>query len=235
MKGFDVMNVSNENNQKTISLPITLIATREIEALKAQFENDMADGHTQFIIDASNLGFINYSALGLLVGMLKKAKEKGGDLWIRNLHGWPLHLFEESGLKSVFTLELKKDIFQAREELMAGLDIPETKLEYETIDDIGVFHLSGEIRNTDAMKRLKQEILIILLEKRKFILDFEKLLFMPSLAIDEIIRIHRMLKISGAQMRFCNPNGIVKELLTDLNLNVIIPIYPSLNEALSNW
>jgi anti-anti-sigma factor len=231
---FNSISGSNENNMRIIVLPSALTATTGgIEAVKMQFEGDLAEGHLQFIADATELGFMDYPALGLFIIMLVKVKEKGGEFWIKNLHGWSLGMFEENSLRTVFSLELGKDIRPAIDELLVGTDIPGVKIMYKPIDDVGVFSFSGKITNIDAMKRLKQELLMVLLEKKKFILDFKHLLFLPSFAIDAIIRIYRLLKISGAEISICNPNEIVKELLTSLDLHAVIPLYPSLDGAVA--
>jgi anti-anti-sigma regulatory factor len=218
-----------------IPLPPTLIAGKGITETKELFEKSLEEGTIRIIADASKLGFIDYPALGFFIGLLKTAQEKGGDLRIMNLHGWPLDFLEENGVKNVFTLQQGDDLFPAREGLLQHEENAGITTEYEIIGDVGVFHFSGTMQNIKEIKIIKQKFLLALVDRKKFLFDFENLLFLYSKTIGEIIGFHRILKLSSGKLRICNANAEVKELLLKLNIDVLVPIFNNLPDALKGW
>jgi len=62
-------------------------------------------GSRSLVIDLSDLGFIDSSGLGVLVGSLKHMRERDGQLVIAGLAQPALRVFEITGLTDLFTLE----------------------------------------------------------------------------------------------------------------------------------
>jgi anti-sigma B factor antagonist len=54
------------------------------------------------IVDMGGVGFIDSSGLGVLVGALKRARERGSDLRVRNLTPVARKVFDITGLTELF-------------------------------------------------------------------------------------------------------------------------------------
>lgn len=64
----------------------------------------LEQGDRKFIIDFSNTGYIDSSGLGVLVSLLRKIREAGGDLRIAGLNEDLRTLFELTKLDTLFTI-----------------------------------------------------------------------------------------------------------------------------------
>jgi anti-sigma B factor antagonist len=86
-------------------------APRLKEALLAAID----EGVLRFVIDISGVHFIDSSALGVLIGGVKRLKPKDGKLVLVSVDENVNWIFKITGLNSVF------DIYQTREEALAGV------------------------------------------------------------------------------------------------------------------
>ncbi len=86
-------------------------APRLKEALLAALE----DGVLRVVVDMSGVHFIDSSALGVLIGGVKRLKPKDGKLVLVSVDENVNWIFQITGLNSVF------DIFSTREEALAGV------------------------------------------------------------------------------------------------------------------
>jgi anti-sigma B factor antagonist len=62
------------------------------------------DGATTVEIDCSQMDFIDSSGLGVLVGALKRIRERGGDFELQGLNPSTRKVFEITGLTKLFTI-----------------------------------------------------------------------------------------------------------------------------------
>ncbi|HHY74018.1 MAG TPA: STAS domain-containing protein [Bacillus bacterium] len=61
-------------------------------------------GYKNFIIDVSNLSYIDSSGLGVLIGIQKRAITNGGKVTIKGLKGPVKELFELTRLTKIFEI-----------------------------------------------------------------------------------------------------------------------------------
>lgn len=62
-------------------------------------------GQTHFDIDFMNCKFIDSTGLGVLVGLLKKCKDNGSDIVLRNLNSDVNKIFHMTRLDQVFNIK----------------------------------------------------------------------------------------------------------------------------------
>lgn len=86
-------------------------APRLKESLLAAFE----DGIKKVLIDMSAIHFVDSSALGVLIGGVKRLKPEGGKMVLVSVDENVNWIFRITGLNNVF------DIFPTKEEAMADL------------------------------------------------------------------------------------------------------------------
>jgi len=69
--------------------------------------NDLIDRNpgASVWVDMERVSFIDSSGLGVLVGALKRARQREGSVVVRNLTGAPHKVFEITGLLEIFGVE----------------------------------------------------------------------------------------------------------------------------------
>ena len=72
--------------------------------LKEALINELESGCTYVLVDLENVGFIDSSGLGVLVGGLRRAKEKGGSIRLVCTRDSILKVFRITGLDKVFPI-----------------------------------------------------------------------------------------------------------------------------------
>lgn len=74
-------------------------------ALRDHLQRQVAGGASTVVVDLLGVSFLDSTALGVLVGVLKRCREAGGDLRLVIAQPRILKVFEITGLTSVFTIE----------------------------------------------------------------------------------------------------------------------------------
>ena len=69
----------------------------------------IADGETQLVVDATDVGFMDSTGLGILVGALKRIRQAGGDLVVVTSSAPVRRIFEITGLLDVFKVSATLD------------------------------------------------------------------------------------------------------------------------------
>lgn len=64
----------------------------------------IADGQSTIVLDILDVTFLDSTALGVLVGALKRCRELGGDLYVVVADPRIVKIFEITGLTNVFTI-----------------------------------------------------------------------------------------------------------------------------------
>ena len=72
------------------------------EAFRAALYSLVDETAGDVMVDMGGVGFIDSSGLGVLVGALKRARERGSDLRVRNLTPVARKVFDITGLTELF-------------------------------------------------------------------------------------------------------------------------------------
>jgi len=81
-----------------------LLNELENKVILKDVKQRMADGFNEFIVDLSELNFMNSVGLNFLITMMTSSKEKGGNLAVANANEQVIGLLEITKLKKMFTL-----------------------------------------------------------------------------------------------------------------------------------
>jgi anti-anti-sigma factor len=224
-----------ENEWVVIELPVQFIS-----ALSPQFSTLCQEyrqkGHVRFIADASSMQFVDSYGIGVLVREHISLQNAGGELRIRNLNSEPLNLFKQTHLVNIFVLENKGRVCQPKNDLFGvKSSCLNLNLDLEEKGNITVFHLSGIMKFPDCIRKLREEALKAMAEKNKFILDMERLEFVDSDSVYEIIRFGQLLKTSGGDVCICRACDRIRDLLVKCHVDSIIPLYENLALAIDHW
>ena len=96
-----------EFNTEGEALRVTLSGSMYVEeaaVLRKNLIGYIDKGFKNFLIDLSHVHYIDSSGLGVLVGIQKRAVEKGGGVRIQGLNGTVKEIFELTRLTKVFEL-----------------------------------------------------------------------------------------------------------------------------------
>ncbi len=73
--------------------------------LRESLHQAIGSGASGVVVDMHRMAFIDSAGLGVLIGALKQAKERGVELVLRGLQPSPSKVFSITGLDAVFTVE----------------------------------------------------------------------------------------------------------------------------------
>lgn len=95
--------VSTENHYTKFTLSGSLYVN-EATILREKFLEKINQGKKDFMIDFSNVNYIDSSGLGVLVSMQKRSKEKKGQVILKGLNGEVKKVFELTRLTKIFEI-----------------------------------------------------------------------------------------------------------------------------------
>ena len=87
--------------------------------LKSALSEAMESGHDRIVVDLTDTTFLDSTALGVLIGAVKRLRSRDGRLTIVNVDDNIAKTFEITGLDQIFTIK------PTRDEAIAALDEPE--------------------------------------------------------------------------------------------------------------
>lgn len=96
--------ISEKPNYTLISIGGRLIEKNEAESLITEVENLIATGKNKFVVDGKTLEYMNSSGLGVLLHILTKARNAGGEAVLCELSKKVKQLFIITKLTSVYSV-----------------------------------------------------------------------------------------------------------------------------------
>ena len=103
--------INNSNEIPVIEMTGELIDRKQADNLIAEIDKQIADGKSKFVLDMSQLKYINSSGLSVLIILLTKARKNDGDIAISNVTQKVKELLVITKLNSVFAVT--KDVESA--------------------------------------------------------------------------------------------------------------------------
>lgn len=89
----------------TLLMSGKLVDKAEAVDIGAEVEERMSQGHNQFIIDLSKLEYMNSTGLNIILNLMNKCRDKGGEAVVTGATVRIKSLFSVTKLDSVFTLK----------------------------------------------------------------------------------------------------------------------------------
>ena len=87
--------------------------------LKSALSDAMESGHDRIVVDLTDTTFLDSTALGVLIGAVKRLRSRDGRLTLVNTDQNIAKTFEITGLDQIFSIS------QTRDEAVAALDADE--------------------------------------------------------------------------------------------------------------
>ena len=100
---FD-LNMTDVNECKVFHLHGRLMDQQQADRLMHALEEELASGHHQVVLDMSQLQYMNSTGLNIVIGLLTKTRNAGGEVMIAGMSQGVRQLFLVTKLDSVFTI-----------------------------------------------------------------------------------------------------------------------------------
>lgn len=109
------------------------------------------------------------------------------------------------------------------------------KLSLETRNrgDVMIVHCQGRIVYREEALALSQLVDGVLGNGGKVVLDLSGVTSIDSAGIGELVSLHLLAQSQRADLKCASPSPLVRELLDLTNLDSVLEIHPSINEALA--
>jgi len=108
--------IDDQRHVVAVSGEIDLFTAPE---LKSALGEALESGHTRIVVDLTNTSFLDSTALGVLIGAVKRLRSRDGVLTIVNTDPNIAKTFEITGLDQIFTIR------PTRNEAVEALDADE--------------------------------------------------------------------------------------------------------------
>ncbi|MBK8614382.1 MAG: STAS domain-containing protein [Flavobacteriales bacterium] len=100
---FDVQ-VSEENGCKVFHLHGRLMDQQQADNMIGTLDQELGQGHTAVVLDLAALQYMNSTGLNILINVLTRTRNAGGDVVLAGLSQGVKQLFVVTKLDSVFTI-----------------------------------------------------------------------------------------------------------------------------------
>ena len=95
-------NINRQEKATVITLKGSLLADLQTKDILQHVTDSIQDNHSNFVVDLSELKFINSSGLGMLLTALTKARKAGGDVLLANVPEQVSNLLVITKLNNIF-------------------------------------------------------------------------------------------------------------------------------------
>lgn len=96
--------VKNESGYDIIYLKGNLMEKHEAQAMLGEINEMVEQGHNKFLLHLKDLKYMNSSGIGILIGVLTKARNAGGEVAVTGLSPKMNQLLVVTKLNSVFKI-----------------------------------------------------------------------------------------------------------------------------------
>ncbi len=100
---FD-LSISEENGCKVFHLKGRLMDQQQADRLMGALDDELSEGHNSVILDLSELQYMNSTGLNILINVLTRTRNAGGDTVIAGVSTSVNQLFIVTKLDTVFTI-----------------------------------------------------------------------------------------------------------------------------------
>jgi anti-anti-sigma factor len=106
-------------------------------------------------------------------------------------------------------------------------------LETRNLEDVMIVHCQGRIVYRDEAAALSHLVGQVIENRGKVLLDLSGVSFIDGAGMGELVLLHTWAQSRNAELKCASPSALVRELLRITNLNSVLEIHPSLNDALA--
>jgi len=188
------------------------------------------------VINLAETDFLDSSAIGLLIELSRKTREKGGEMWLASVHPDIERTLSILRLNKFFLISpTVEDVFEQKGIILGaknsgGLKAGVVESEAGAITNWGVVTLP---RRMDALTAPEVvENCIETLEQNPYlILDLGETDFLASAGLAALSKLNRSAKELTGELRVANCNDDVLKVIEMVRFDKILAIYPDISSA----
>jgi len=191
------------------------------------------------IVDLGRAEFLDSSAIGTLVGLTKRVREAGGELWLAAVPAPIGRVLALLRLDRFF--EVRPDVATALAERRGqvfrvppqpgGDDSVATEIGRHSEAAVNVIAMPRRLDAITTPAVLEQCIAAVARNPR-LILDFSLTTFLASAGMAAMIKLNRQAREAGGELRVAGCVGDVLRTLKLTRLDTVIPLYPDIAAAM---
>lgn len=205
----------------------------DIRKLLEAGEQHLKTGEGAFILDLEETKLFNSMALGSVLKLHNLYRRQNRSVILIHVNQDAMETLKTSGLIHILNIikpqeERRVDIAEATVNLAVELD-------FEIYRDIGIFKFGGSMLTPSDTELFFNMAKQILSDGFKMLIDMSDLVYIDSMGIGAIIKIHQIMKSHQGEIRICSAGDILKDILERQNLTSIITLYDTRDQALKDW
>lgn len=101
-------------------------------------------------------------------------------------------------------------------------------------DGIFILHLAGEV-NINSLTEMRNKVDALKLEQHKLIIiNLSKVSFFDSSGLGYLVVLIKQVKMNNGHIVFCEPNNLVKRLLSTIRIDKYVSIFDSQEQAVGH-
>lgn len=101
-------------------------------------------------------------------------------------------------------------------------------------DGIFVLHLAGEV-NINSLTEMRSKVDALKLDQHKLIIiNLSKVSFFDSSGLGYLVVLIKQVKMNSGHIVFCEPNNLVKRLLSTIRIDKYVGIFDSQEQAIAH-
>ncbi|OGS35975.1 MAG: hypothetical protein A2293_06110 [Elusimicrobia bacterium RIFOXYB2_FULL_49_7] len=105
----------------------------------------------------------------------------------------------------------------------------------EHCQGVMLYVFSGKIHSASDSASFLNVIHKIIQDQERILIDLKNVSYIDSLAMGVLSKLIKLVHEGKAQVRFCGKNDLLFEILQSANLDKLMTIFPSREEALAGW
>lgn len=220
-------------NEKTFKLPATS-NPNTIRSLSEAGEAFLKDGNTgSFIVDCGQIVLLNSLLIGSLVRLNNLYSRQKRQMVLSNVGDEVLEILRSCSLINI--LKIRKPGDDRILDVAHAMVKTSLEIDFETYRGVGIFKFKGSMLAPADSDLFINMARMILREGHKMLIDMGDLIYIDSLGIGAIIKVHMEMKDQKGEIRICSAGDILKDLLKTQHLDTIIPLYETRDQALNGW
>jgi anti-sigma B factor antagonist len=205
---------------------------KEIREFIEAGENYLSRDGGAFFVDCVRISLFNSIALGAVLRLHNLYRRQGRSVILLNVSGEVITTLNTSGLIHILNVQQSKG--QKIDIASAVVNIA-VEIDFEIHEDIGIFKFGGSMLTPTDNELFFNMAKKIITEGHKMLIDMSELVYIDSMGIGAIIKIHQLMKEHKGEIRLCSAGDILREVLESQNLTSVVPLFENKEAALKGW
>ncbi|MBL8025939.1 MAG: STAS domain-containing protein [Fibrobacteres bacterium] len=215
--------------ERVYTVPDVKTAEFPIHLMKEGMANLEDPDGGNLVLDLAAAKTIDSRSVGAVVNLTNRYCKTGRKFVLRNVNDSVRKIFDFMNLTPFLAFEETKSAKKA-EDACEVLTV-----DYDTIRGIGVFRFTGAINSSYDSAMFLNIVNKIVGDGSPMLVDMSGITTIDSLGVGVIIRLIKLMREGRAEVRFFGVSPYLQEIFQVNQLDNVIHIFPTADEALRGW